>query len=83
MKYVMIKSNNFETPFVFPDTETHSDVAKRLNHNLEHVVSAGFCNHGVRENGEVEWACWGKSISLNIDSRGDVDTAIMNSMFRR
>ena len=82
MKYIIVNGAfDLPTPFVFPETETHADVASRIlaNHAPEHrtVISAGFCD--VAEDG---WHCWGESVSLKVVSRMDVDDRALNIAFR-
>ena len=58
-KYIIIKGGGLELPVVFSPLLKHSDVAKGFV-----IAAAGFCDIS---NNEV--ACWGKSVSLDIESR--------------
>lgn len=78
MKYIIVKEGIHELPIVFHEILSHAQVAGNKT-----VVSAGFCNIGIREEGgEPKWAAWGESYTLKIKSRGDVDDDILNSMQR-
>ena len=82
MKYVIIKSGNLETPYLFPETETHGDVARALTRgNPDSVVSAGFCDiYCDSDKCEYTWSCWGESVSLGVKSL-PTDAATLNRMF--
>lgn len=86
MKYIILRLNGKiprEVPVIFPDLLVHADVAKAITAMIQadhdtcfnvtgiHVVSAGFCDTGVR--------CHGKSESLNITSR-EIDDAVINTV---
>ena len=82
MKYIIINGAfDLPTPFVFPESETHADVAARLlaNYAVGHreVLGAGFCD--LMEDG---WHCWGNSISLRVGSRLAVDDQVLNRAFQ-
>ena len=84
MKYVMITRNTLETPFVFPETESHNNVARALTHgDLSNVISAGFCDCYKDEiNDVMSWTCFGESTTLKLVSRGMADAIIFDRMFR-
>lgn len=76
-KYVIYKGFNedgdeHEIPFLFPAIIVHKDFERFRRHehlNMMEIISAGFCQitstNGVK--------CWGRSESLNIDSRPKED----------
>lgn len=83
MKYIVIEFDNdlikTEQMFVFSEQVMHNrmrDSLEALRHGPDHkwerlypkAISAGFTD-GVR--------CWGRSESLNLDSRADLDTALL------
>ena len=72
MKYLIIKKGGLELPVIFSEIESHDEVAKKLN-VFSDLVSAGFCRFEMDENGDGTAAlsvrCWGKSVSLGIQSR--------------
>ena len=72
MKYLIIKKHGLELPVIFSEIESHDEVANKLN-VLSDLVSAGFCRFEMDENGDGTAAlsvrCWGKSVSLGIQSR--------------
>lgn len=76
-----------EIPFIFPDICIHSDVAEYMTRMLRRerpdgrlreieAVSAGFI-HSMSIGGKG--ACNGKSETLNLNSRGDQDTALIST----
>lgn len=90
-KYVMIKTEQRGqlkdspvierwVPILFPAVLVHSDVARRMIHGMGcdqnlmgTTVSAGFCRF-VDEGVE----CYGRSESLNLDSRPEIDSRIIS-----
>ena len=76
IKYIMQEGG---TPILFPEWLTHSDVARSLGRD---VVSAGFCHVGGRdEYGNPLFKCFGESVSLKVQSRGQQDSDILNRSF--
>ena len=80
MKYVVVRSHVGEQMFLFPKNINHDALAETLNHikygsggNWERFphepVSAGFTDGAT---------CYGRSESLNLDSR-DIDTMILRN----
>lgn len=63
-----------EVPVLFPHSETHSKVALKFE---QKPVSAGFFSI---IDGKFE--CFGKSTSLGIESRPELDSMLTNSHFR-
>jgi hypothetical protein len=85
MKYIVTRLDGKELMFVFPRTINHDRFYESLaalrvgsDHNWRrHVlgcpsdlISAGFVSNGK---------CYGRSETLQCDSRGDVDTALLRS----
>ncbi|EAM5846835.1 hypothetical protein CP583_20830 [Salmonella enterica] len=80
MKYIMLRTNGKlkrDIPIIFPDLLAHKDVADAIagmelysDLNGADVVSAGFCNVGVK--------CFGESESCNAVSR-EVDDVVINT----
>lgn len=76
MKYIVINNSGFEEPVMFGETMTHSDVALALaGFDATNIVSAGF----VVGNSEG-LTCYGRSVSLDKDSRPEEDTKLINRM---
>jgi hypothetical protein len=76
IKYIM---QDGDTPILFPEWLTHSDVARSLGRD---VISAGFCNVGGRDDyGNPLFHCYGKSVSMQLKSRGQQDSDILNRSF--
>jgi hypothetical protein len=80
LKYVVFDFNNNESPIIFPTTLDHDYMAEafcrvkvlgRRKFRSAKILSAGFYLGGD---------CNGKSESLNIKSRENIDTALMNSL---
>lgn len=87
MKYIVIMLEGKEKIFVFPKEVDHDrmyeamqairfdtgfrDWERKLRHG--EAISAGFVTNGV---------CHGRSETLNLDSRGDKDTALLVEMVK-
>lgn len=71
-KYIVIDTfDAVEIPVVFSELMTHKDVAERLRGRKVH--GAGVCY--VADN---EYHCFGRSESLNVDSRKEKDSDVLN-----
>lgn len=68
MKYVIFDTKGILHPVLFSDHTSHSQV--RLKRGKP--ISAGFVDLGI-----LEVKCWGKSESLGLESRGEVDAEII------
>lgn len=66
----MLQTKDGETPVIFSDSMYHDQVEEALVH--EGIIAAGFVK---MEGGKL--TCYGKSESLNIDSRGADDEIII------
>ena len=73
-KYIIFDVLGLEVPVVFCPVIQHEQI--KLG-NFK-PVAAGFCRSMV--NG---WECWGKSVSLNLDSRPREDEFILNKHLQR
>lgn len=73
-KYVMFSNNNF---VIFNDVQPHNSFQYHGT-----IVGAGFISFGVNSEGNVEVSCFGKSTSLGIESREEVDSDIINKSMR-
>jgi hypothetical protein len=71
MKYIISKD---DIPVVFSEFQTHEKMARALSFV---VLGAGFCHI----NDDKEFVCYGDSVSLNVKSRGPVDSLIINKIF--
>ena len=76
MKYIVGKEEILELEkFVsFSETLKHNDVAHRLGFKI--IVSAGFIYYDDCIADEPKFYCTGSSSSLNIGSRGNIDTIL-------
>lgn len=63
MKYLIIEDGGIGTPILFPDHINHIDMAKGLG-----VRSAGQCELVSFEGEVCRVKCWGRSVSLNLNS---------------
>ena len=72
MKYIIVKSKGQETMLIFSEITDHVSVAKPYNT----VISAGFLNVGLNKDFELSVSCFGKSLSLSVESRPDKDTEL-------
>jgi hypothetical protein len=82
MKYIIISVQGEELAFLFPDTVMHRDMLETVltmrvsegrswsrPYREAECVAAGFVS--------VEGFCYGHSESIGVDSRGEVDSAII------
>ncbi|HPM74280.1 MAG TPA: hypothetical protein PLA71_00995 [Saccharofermentans sp.] len=79
-KYIIMQVQGSELPILFHPVISHDLIGCSSN-----VISAGFCSMNVEE-GKNSVACYGNSVSLNVESRGEVDEEIIlkwlnNNMF--
>jgi len=72
-KYIIVESNGLEMPIVFASLLNHREVA-----GARKVVAAGFVSFSI-DNGapELNAECYGRSKSLNIGSRPDIDDKLI------
>lgn len=73
MKYICYDNGLLDIIIVFPDMIDHSDMLYDLNINPDKILSAGFVTTG-NENGT---SCYGMSVSLKTQSRGEIDTKLL------
>ena len=73
-KYVIFKGNHGEYAMLFVPSIQHNHVKLETRK----PVAAGFVNMGV-EDGKYIVRCYGKSISLKLKSRGEIDEHIIRS----
>lgn len=72
MKYVVVDTGLVDAIIVFPDVIQHNQFAMFPGE----ILSAGF----ISMNSDGKWSCWGKSVSLGLNSRPEEDSAIANRM---
>lgn len=74
-KYIIVDTGMFVAPIVFTDMLTHADVAMAIAPKGQDalVLGAGFCH--IENN---KYVCYGESVSLDVKSRGEVDSKILN-----
>jgi phage major head subunit gpT-like protein len=73
-KYIVFKDGNLEDIITFSELMDHSRAARALD--PDRIISAGFIDIAVNEQGKLDVACFGKSITLKLESRGDVDKRV-------
>jgi len=73
MKYIIVEgAYNYPTSYIFPESIQHNAMASEVVGGTK-VLGAGFVSFtkdGLQ--------CWGRSVSLDIDSRLEIDTKIIN-----
>lgn len=82
MKYLVIEvdlgSFKMEMPFVFPSHMIHDEMAKSIKHNMAMIHQ--WMDTKVVSAGEISIesaSCYGKSETLNIGSRGELDAQLI------
>ena len=81
MKYIRTTRNAI---FIFPAIFDHADFARKVTDRLEQVKSAGFIaltNSCHKDFDNIGLRCYGRSISLGIDSIPEEDSDLVNKEF--
>jgi hypothetical protein len=63
---------------VFPVILDHKKFARQLGHDKEGIVSAGFVSICESEMGNPKYTCFGRSVSLDLESIPDEDARHLN-----
>lgn len=71
-KYIIIDTGMLIAPIVFTELLTHVDVARSIAPGGT-ILGAGFCR--IDKN---HYVCYGESVSLEVKSRGEADSKILN-----
>ena len=73
IKYVVFDFLGEEYIVIFPELLTHIEVAKSVTKMSKYMepISGGFIEHGE---------CMGESISLDMKSRGEADTLLLEKL---
>ena len=73
IKYVVFDFLGDEYIVIFPELLTHIELANAVTKMSKYMdpISGGFIEHGK---------CTGESISLNMKSRGEKDTLLLNKI---
>jgi len=73
IKYVVFDFLGDEYIVIFPELLTHIKLANAVTKMTDYMkpISGGFIEHGK---------CTGESISLNMKSRGEKDTSLLNKI---
>lgn len=79
-KYVVIEHPSIgETMYIFPEYIVHREAARNNTMMGDKIIAAGFI--AVEQEGLL--MCYGRSESLNINSRPEEDSVLINKMFGR
>lgn len=82
LKYIRFKnlfSLNNDFIIVFCGNLNHSSIASYFSNSKENVVSAGMVSLDTLPSGKPFLRCYNRSISLNINSLGNIDSDLLNS----
>jgi hypothetical protein len=79
MKYIIVSDGILEQAIVFSEGISHRDAYKYHGQ----IRSAGFCHATVHTDDQwgdrtLRWNCYGMSMSLDMISRGEEDSKILN-----
>lgn len=77
MKYIVVDTGLNDIPILFDTSINHSDMAGRFT-----VVSAGFV-FITNDKGTIKAYAGGRSLSLGIVSRPEIDSKIIEKMLER
>lgn len=84
MKYIIMDHRGCDTPILFPVWVGHDEIYRHAK-----VIGAGECSVsgtskeievGSRLCNDIEVYCYGKSVSLDVVSRGYEDAALIREM---
>ncbi len=81
-KYLIIKYHAHQLVICFDALLQHKHMAPR-GLQKEDIVAAGLFETNTNKNNEVEAYCFGRSDSLKIGSRKEIDSALVTRMLRR
>jgi len=70
MKYIVVNGALTDEIYLFPGAVYHADFADKMGFSQDQILSAGFVS--------PELECYGKSISLGVSSRGEIDTKLID-----
>ena len=81
MKYIVYNQGHVQDMVVlFNRITDHSVMFRQLGHDVE-LVSAGFVYLSTKNGGIAVVSCHGKSTSLNVKSRPEIDSEIITNIF--
>ena len=66
-KYIIIDINGSDVPILFPSFIEHITMRNKFS-NCD-IISAGMFSVGVDKDNEISVSAYGKSVSLNVESR--------------
>lgn len=72
LKYIVYTKDDIERFVIFDKITTHLDVASGLHMYKPTILGAGFIT--IRDTG---WYCYGRSETLNISSRDELDAEVI------
>ena len=72
-KYIIVENITGIIPVVFTELAVHKDVARGFMPGK--ILGAGFCY--IEDD---QYHCYGESTSLNVKSRDDIDSALLNRL---
>lgn len=67
-KYIRTKDNKI---IIFSELQQHSEF------EIFKPISAGFVAFGTDKDGELKCSCYGDSVSLGLDSKGEEDAILV------
>ena len=76
-KYVITELNGMVNVHILAAHEQHCDFINIYND----IVSAGFFQIFVNANGAPDISCYGKSVTLEVESRPEIDSRLLQRFF--
>lgn len=76
-KYITYIEDGLEKYILFDRLTNHSDFRR------ENILGAGFVRAFLHDDDIVSFQCYGKSVSLGRESRGSLDSLIINNCYRQ
>lgn len=84
-KYIIIETRGIEVAIMFDNLLAHSDFLQSFY--KDNIISAGFFSvmsePTDKDDKDISVGCWGKSVTLNIKSRKEIDEPILKRALRK
>lgn len=79
LKYISYSLYGSEYFVIFPMITDHDKMAENFEDPSTTILGAGFVSFLKDDDGEVYAHCYGKSVTMDVKSRQDTDSALLNT----
>ena len=80
-KYIIKEVRGVPVAIMFDPLISHCDIGT-CHESRGKTISAGFFSVTEEDNREIRVDCWGKSVTLKMDSRPDIDEPLLKKVLR-